>query len=218
MVGLHRLEGYLLASSIHPDGRKYLSFVALKRVFNPKLFVSVSLQLCMFFHGPWLRSQSFSSPGSSHVQIPDNWYPGSVSLSGSPGFGDGRPSLSGSWCRHHLGKVQSPSIAVRGLSGCYSGFHSLQGFSLPAESEKLCLIAEAFLFCSTQPVCLWRQASVWPKSTLISMSGQMLRMWGRVLTSWTQPLLAFGLRREHLSSMQGSLLRWSTVYGTSIFW
>ena len=31
------------------------------------------------------------------------------------------------------------------------------------------------------------------------------------------PLLAFGLRREHLSSMQGSLLQWSTVYGTSIF-
>ena len=37
MVGLHRLEGYLLASSIHPDGRKHLSFVALKLVFNPKL-------------------------------------------------------------------------------------------------------------------------------------------------------------------------------------
>ena len=42
LVGLHRLEGYLLASSIHQDGRKYLSFVTLKRVFNPKLFVSVS--------------------------------------------------------------------------------------------------------------------------------------------------------------------------------
>ena len=74
LVGLHRLEGYLLASSIHPDGRKYLSFVALKRVFNPKLFVSVSLQLRMFFHGSWLRSQSFSSPGYSHVQIPDDWF------------------------------------------------------------------------------------------------------------------------------------------------
>ena len=74
LVGLHRLEGYLLASSIHPDGRKYLSFVALKQVFNPKLFVSVSLQLHMFFHGSWLRSRSFSSPGYSHVQIPDDWF------------------------------------------------------------------------------------------------------------------------------------------------
>ena len=74
LVGLHGLEGYLLASSIHPDGRKYLSFVALKRVFNPKLFVSVSLQLRMFFHGSWLRSQSFSSPGYSHGQIPDDWF------------------------------------------------------------------------------------------------------------------------------------------------
>ena len=152
----------------------------------------------MFFHGSWLRSQSFSSPGYMHVQIPERLvYPGSVSLSGSPGFGDGRPSLSGSWCRHHLGKVQFPSVAASGLSGCYSGFHSLQGFSLPAESEKLCLITEAFLFCFIQPVSLWRQASLWPKSTLTSTSGQMLRVWGWMLTSWTQPLLAFGLRREH---------------------
>ena len=218
MVGLHRLEGYLLASSIHPDGRKYLSFVALKRVFNPNLFVSVSLQLRMFFHGSWLRSQSFSSPGYSHVQIPDDWFiqapSHSLVLQALETVVHLCQDLG---CRHHLGKVQSPSIAASGLSGCYPGFHSLQGFSLPAESEKLCLIAEAFLFCSTQPVSLWRQASVWPKSTLISTSSQMLRMWGRVLT-WTQPLLAFGLRREHLSSMQGSFLRWSTVYGTSIFW
>ena len=60
--------------------------------------------------------------------------------------------------------------------------------------EKLCLIAEAFLSCSTQPVSLWRQASLWPKSTLFSTSGQMPRMWGGVLTSWTQLLLASGLR------------------------
>ena len=65
--GLHRLEGHLLASSIHPYSRKCLSFVALNQVFNPKLFVSVSLRLRMFFHGSWLCSQSFSSPGYSHV-------------------------------------------------------------------------------------------------------------------------------------------------------
>ena len=63
----------------------------------------------------------------------------SRSLSGSPGSGDGRPSLSGSRCRHHLGEVQSPSIAASGLSGCYSGFHSFQGFSLPAESREAML-------------------------------------------------------------------------------
>ena len=28
----------------------------------------------MFFHGSWLLSQSFSSPGYSHVQIPDDWF------------------------------------------------------------------------------------------------------------------------------------------------
>ena len=219
LVGLRRLEGHLLAISIHPDGRKYLSFVALNRVFNPKLFVLVSLQLRMFFHRSWPRTQSFSSPGYTHVQIPERLvYPGSILLSGFPGFGDGRPSLSGYWCRHHLGKVQSPSIAASGLSGCYSGFHSLQGFSLPAESEKLCLIAEAFLFCSTQPVSLWRQAPLAQVNPHLDFWSDASGMgWGAHLLDTT----ASGLWSQAgtlFSSMQGSLLRWSTVYGTSIFW
>ena len=49
-------------------------------------------------------------------------------------------------------KVQSPSIAASGLPGCYSGFHSFQGFFLPTESR------EAMLNCGRISV-LRRSAS-----------------------------------------------------------
>ena len=89
-------------------------------------------------HGSGLSHSA--SPGYSHLQVPGRLVnPGFVSLSGSPVSGDGRPSVSGSRCCHQLGEVQSPSIAVSGLSGSYPGFHSFQAFSLPAESREVML-------------------------------------------------------------------------------
>ena len=52
--GVHRLEGLLLASSIHPDNRKYLRFVTLNQVFQFKALVSASPWLRRFSHGSWL--------------------------------------------------------------------------------------------------------------------------------------------------------------------
>ena len=115
-------------------------------------------------HGSGLSHSA--SPGYSHVQIPGRLVkPASVSFSGSPGSRDGCPSLSGSWCRHHLGEVQSPSIAVSGLSEDYFESHSLQGFSFPAESREAMLNRRSFsvllhstcLFCgegSRSPIIL----------------------------------------------------------------
>ena len=53
--GVHRLEGLLLASFIHPDSRKYLRFVTLNQVFQIKALVSAFPRLCRFSHGSWLR-------------------------------------------------------------------------------------------------------------------------------------------------------------------
>ena len=78
------LEDVYLQVPIHPDSRKYLSFS----------------------HGSWLRSRPFCIPWV--FACANTWttgYPGTVSLSGSPGSGDGHPSLSGFLCRHHLGAV-----------------------------------------------------------------------------------------------------------------
>ena len=62
-----------------------------------------------------------------------------------------------------------------------------------------------------------RQASLWPRPTLTSTSVQTPLTWGGVLTSWSQPLPTSGLRRKLSDpSTQGSSLRWSAVYGTSI--
>ena len=186
--------------------------------------------------------------------------------------------MSGSRCRHHLEEVQSPSIAASGLSGCYSGFHSFQGFSLPAESREAMLNRRriSVLLYST---CLfvWRRLlGVLSSLTPLILGGRLwirplqLRLhrlwvekddstvipwvpvcrqdlewwlvpgrlqagvslaqvnphldfwsdvgWGAVLTSWTQPLPAAGLGRKLSCPTQGSFLRWSTVYGTNIFW
>ena len=133
---LDDLKDAYLQVPIHPNSRKFLRIVALNIVFQFKALcfgLSTAPQVFHTGHGSGLSYSA--SPGYSYVQIPGRLVnPGSVLLSG-----DGRPSSSGSRCRHLLGEVQSPSIAASGLSGCYSGFHSFQGFSLPAESREAML-------------------------------------------------------------------------------
>ena len=131
----------------------------------------------------------------------DDWLIQAPSRCGSPGSGDGRPSLSGSQCRHQLGEVQSPTITASGLSGCYSGFHSFQGDS-------------TFIPCIRFVVRTWngglfsvfsRKAFLWLKLTLDFWSDASEV--GGVLTSWTQPLPASGLKKKlSCPSTQGSFL------------
>ena len=145
MVSIDLRDAYLQIP-IHPDIRKYLSLVALDHVFSIQSSLFQSLYGSAVFHmGHGSGLSHSASPEYSHVQIPGRLVkPASSSFSGSPSSGDGRPSLSGSRCRHHLGEVQSPSIAASGLSGGLLGSHSLQGFSLPAESGEAMLNRRSF--------------------------------------------------------------------------
>ena len=59
MVFIDLGDSYLQVP-ILPDSHKYLRSVALNLVFNSRLFVSASSQLCRFSHGAWLRYRPFS--------------------------------------------------------------------------------------------------------------------------------------------------------------
>ena len=105
MVSIDLKDAYLQVP-IHPDSRKYLRFVVLNQVFQFKA-LCFGLSTAAGFHTGHGSGLSHSaSPGYSHVQVPGRLAnPGFVSLSGSPGSGDSRPSLSGSRYHHQLGEV-----------------------------------------------------------------------------------------------------------------
>ena len=180
--GLHRLEGRLLANSNTSGHSQVSQFCRFGSRFSIQSSLFQSLYGSAVFHmGHGSGLSHSASPEYSHVQIPGRLVkPASSSFSGSPSSGDGRPSLSGSRCRHHLGEVQSPSIAASGLSGGVTlGPTLFRASPSQPRVEKLCLITEAFLSCSTQPVSLWRRILGVPSSLTPLFPGG--RLWIRSL-------------------------------------
>ena len=139
--GFHRLEGRILAGPSTSGQSQIPQIRSFESSFSVQSSVFRSLYGSAGFHlGHGSGFSLSASLGYPHVEIPGRLVnPGLFSSSGSPGAGDGYPSVSGPWHCHQLGEVQSPSMAASGLSRCDSGLHSFQGFSLPAESREAVL-------------------------------------------------------------------------------
>ena len=129
MVSIDLKDAYLQIP-IHPDSHKYLRFVALNQVFQfkalcfglstaPQVFTRVMAPVSVLLH-------RLASPGI-------------LSVSGSPGIGDGSPTVPGTGDCSQLGEVQPYSIPESGVPRGDSRFHSFQGFSLPTESREAML-------------------------------------------------------------------------------
>ena len=140
MVSIDLKDAYLQVP-VHPDSRKYLRFIALNQVFQfktlcfglstaPQVFTRVMALVSAFLHRLGIRM----------CRCLDDWLIQDSSrplvLQALETIVHLRQDLG---IVIKLGEVQSPSIAASGLSRCHFGFHSFQGFSLPAESREAML-------------------------------------------------------------------------------
>ena len=193
MVSIDLKDTYLQVP-IHPDSRKYLSFVALNQVFQSKaLCFGLSTAPQFFTRVIALVSAILHPLGIRRCRYLDDW------LIQAPSRSLVLQALETvvHLCQD-LGVVISweKSILLPSQQVVYLGvtLDSTLFRAPPSQPrvEKLWLIAETFLSCSTQPISLWRR--------LLGVLSSLVRLWIHSLEVRSSSPVG-SERRLHLNSV-----------------